>query len=176
MHEAVAEFVERMALTLESEGLPRIAGRLVGFLLVHPDAYSLDELAEHLQVSKASISTNARQLEEHGILQRISTPGDRRDYYRMTPDAWEGMLRAAQQKWNAMRMMLTAGAASLPDEMETARARVIEAEQFYLLMLDGVERMIERWGRRQTGLGTERSAGAEQPRYDASPAGASEET
>ena len=90
MHESVAEFVERMALTLEAEGLPRIAGRLFGFLLIHSDAYSLDELAERLQVSKASISTNARQLEEHRILERISTPGDRRDYYRMAPDAWEG--------------------------------------------------------------------------------------
>ena len=61
MHQTVADFVERMGLTLEGEGLPRIAGRLFGFLLVHPEAYSLDELAERLQVSKASISTNARR-------------------------------------------------------------------------------------------------------------------
>lgn len=176
MHESVAEFVERMGLSLEAEGLPRIAGRLFGFLLVHPEAYSLDELAERLQVSKASISTNARQLEEHRILERISTPGDRRDYYRMAPDAWEGMLRAAQQKWSTMRVLLTAGAASLPDEMEAAHARLIEAEQFHLLLLDGVERMIERWSRRQAGLGVEKPGGLEQSRYDASPAGASEET
>lgn len=173
MHQTVAEFVEKMALTLESEGLPRIAGRLFGFLLVHPEAYSLDELAEQLQVSKASISTNARHLVDHGILERISTPGDRRDFYRMDLDAWAGMLRAAQQKWNAMRELLTAGAASLPDEMETARTRLIDAEQFHLLLLDGVERMIERWERRR---GDAAVGGQAQPRYDASPAGASEES
>ena len=161
MHESVAEFVERMALTLEAEGLPRIAGRLFGFLLIHSDAYSLDELAERLQVSKASISTNARQLEEHRILERISTPGDRRDYYRMAPDAWEGMLRAAQQKWNTMRVLLTAGAAALPDEMEVARARLIEAEQFHLLLLDGVEQMTERWARRNSPGAALRQAGTE---------------
>ena len=48
-----------------------------------------------------------------------------------------------------MRVLLTAGAASLPDEMEEARARLIEAEQFHLLMLDTVEGMLERWARRK---------------------------
>lgn len=176
MDDSVGEFIERMGLTLEGEGLPRIAGRLFGFLLVFPEAYSLDELAEKLQVSKASISTNARQLEEHGILQRISSPGDRRDYYRMAPDAWEGMLRTAQVKWNAMRVLLTAGAAALPEEMDASRARLIEAEQFHLLLLDGVERMIERWGRRLGEQEAGRAGGTEQPRYDASPAGAPEES
>jgi DNA-binding MarR family transcriptional regulator len=176
MHDSVAEFVERMGLTLEGEGLPRIAGRIFGFLLIHADAYSLDDLAEQLQVSKASISTNARQLEEHGILERMSTPGDRRDYYRMAPDAWEGMLRTAQQKWNAMRMLLTASAASLPEGMEAAHARLIEAEQFHLLLLDGVERMIERWGRRQAAGAPTAESAVRQTRYDASPAGAPEES
>lgn len=175
MHETVAEFVEKFGLTLEGEGLPRIAGRLMGFLLIHPEAYSLDELAEQLQVSKASISTNARQLEEHGILERTSSPGDRRDYYRMDPGAWEGMLRNAQQKWSTMRMLLTGAAASLPDEMDVARERLIEAEQFHLLMLDGVERMLERWSRRQAERALA-SGKAERSRYDASPAGASEDT
>lgn len=150
MHESVAEFIEKMGLVLEGEGLPRIAGRLFGFLLVHPESFSLDELAEQLQVSKASISTNARHLEQHGILERTSEPGNRRDYYRMDPDAWEGLLRAAQRKWNAMRVLLTAGAAALPEEMDIGRARLIEAEQFHLLLLDGLERMAERWARRQT--------------------------
>jgi DNA-binding transcriptional regulator GbsR (MarR family) len=149
MHEAVADFVEKMALTLEAQGLPRIAGRLFGFLLVHGEAYSLDDLAEQLMVSKASVSTNARLLEQHGILERSSAPGDRRDYYRMAPDAWEGMLRSAENKWGAMRVLLTAGAASLPEEMDEARARLIEAEQFHLLLLAGLQGMTERWARRQ---------------------------
>ena len=149
MHRAVEEFVERMAVTLEGHGLPRIAGRLFAFLLVNGEAVSLDELAEELQVSKASVSTNARLLEQLMILERSSSPGDRRDYYRMAPDAWEGMLRRAEHKWNSMRVLLTAGAASLPDEMEEARARLIEAEQFHLLMLDTVEGMLERWARRK---------------------------
>jgi hypothetical protein len=33
--------------------------------------------------------------------------------------------------------------------MDIGRARLIEAEQFHLLLLDGLERMAERWARRQ---------------------------
>ena len=151
MHESVQNFVERMGLILEMEGLPRIAGRIFGFLIVHEGAYSLDDLAERLQVSKASISTNARMLEQHGLLERTSEPGDRRDFYQMGPDAWGRMLRSAQQKWHSVRQALTEAEAALPGEMEVGRYRLHRADQFYTLLIDQSDRLLERWERRQDG-------------------------
>lgn len=174
MHESIEEFVERMGLMLESEGLPRIAGRLVGFLMIHPESYSLDELAEQLKVSKASISTNARHLEEHRVLERTSNPGDRRDYYRMKPDVWQGMLRTAQNRWDTMRELFTTTAAALPDDLEYARKRLIEAEQVHLLMIDAAERMLERWARMKAEQEEESRRPVQSPN-ERSPAGASEE-
>jgi len=145
MHEAAQHLVERMGLMLEAEGLPRIAGRLLGFLLVNEGAFSLDDLADELQVSKASVSTNARQLERYGLLERTSAPGDRRDYYQMGPDVWEKLLAQWQRKWEAMRALFTEAAAALPEEMEVGRARVIRAEQFHLLMVDLADRASARW-------------------------------
>ena len=81
------QFVERMGLFFESEGLPRIAGRLYAHLLLQDDPCSLDELTTDLQVSKTSISSNARLLEQHGLLQLVARPGDRRDYYAAASDA-----------------------------------------------------------------------------------------
>lgn len=149
MHEAVGDFVERIGLMMEADGMPRIAGRIFGYLLIHEGSYSLDELSDRLQVSKGSVSTNARQLEQLGVLERVSVPGDRRDYYRMEDDAWERMLQVAQRKWEVLRAQLTATAAALPEEMEAGRRRLIQAEQFHLLMIDGVDRMLERWRSRQ---------------------------
>lgn len=149
MHHAVGDFVERVCLCMEAEGMPRIAGRIFGFLLIHEGAFSLDELADRLQVSKASVSTNARQLEQIGLLERVSMPGDRRDYYRMEADAWERMLEVAQRKWEVLRGHFTAVAAVLPEDMEASRRRLIQAEQFHLLMIDGVDRLLERWRARQ---------------------------
>src|SRR5687768_5807394 len=102
MEESVQQFVEKMGLICEKEGLARSAGRIFGLLLVGGRPYSLDELAEQLQASKASVSTNARMLEQLGMIERVSSLGDRRDFYRVLSDPWERMLRVAQQRWRDM--------------------------------------------------------------------------
>ncbi len=73
-------FVERMGLTWENDGLPRIAGRIFGLLLVTPGSCSLDDLAHSLAVSKGSVSTDALRLEQLCFLVSSSRPCDRRDY------------------------------------------------------------------------------------------------
>ena len=145
MHDPVERFVERMGLMMEAEGMPRIAGRLFGFLLLHEQAFSLDELAERLQVSKASVSTNARLLEQAGVLERMSSPGDRRDFYQLGPDAWLRTLRTAQRKWRALQTTFEQASASLPPEMEAGRQRLAQAVRFHDLMIDGVDRLVEEW-------------------------------
>src|SRR5687767_5471610 len=95
---AKTAFVERLALCAEEDGMPRIGGRLIAFLMVHEGACSLDDLAEALQASKASVSTNARFLEERGILIRTSSPGDRRDFYEIAPAPWQNFIVNAQRK------------------------------------------------------------------------------
>lgn len=81
-----ASFVEDTALLMEERGLPRIAGRIFALLLVTPGELSLEELAQRLGVSRASISTDARRLQQIGVIERVGRPGDRKDYYRIAPD------------------------------------------------------------------------------------------
>ncbi len=145
MHPAVQQFVERMGLMMEADGLPRSAGRIFGFLLLAETPFSLDEMSEKLQVSKASVSTNARLLEQAGLLERMSAPGDRRDFYQMRPDAWERMLEVAHKRWEAIRAALVEGEATLPAEMATARARLAEAARFHAFLLGEGDALLARW-------------------------------
>jgi DNA-binding transcriptional regulator GbsR (MarR family) len=62
MSPEIEEFVEMMGRQLEEQGAPRIAGRMFGYLMMIEEPESLDQLAEDLQVSRTSISTNARLL------------------------------------------------------------------------------------------------------------------
>lgn len=93
------DFVERMGLLVEADGLPRIGGRLFGLLILSDQPRSLDELADSLGVSKASISTDARRLLERGVVERVTRPGDRRDYYRLAPDFYRRTLEHRLAKW-----------------------------------------------------------------------------
>ena len=105
-------FIELMGQHLEEEGMPRIAGRLMGALLLSPEPLSLDELAERLGVSKASVSSNARLLETHGIAMKITLPGDRRDYYQISPDAEERSLSRQLQRHQLLLQRLEVGRAA----------------------------------------------------------------
>ena len=101
MDAATARFSDRMGQIFENEGEQRTAGRMFGFLLVSEGVVSLNHLAEALGVSKASASTNARALAQMGILERVSRPGDRQDYYRVTPD---GVRTRLPDKTTGVRM------------------------------------------------------------------------
>lgn len=109
MHRDVLAFIERAGLLWQKDGLPRIAGRIFGLTLISPDPCSLDDIAETLGVSKASVSTDARLLEQMGFIERVSLPGDRRDYYQITPQSLERSLEARVQRIREFEDLLDTG-------------------------------------------------------------------
>src|ERR687895_1965085 len=119
----VARFVERMGLLTEADGLPRIAGRIFGFLLIQPGECSLDDMAAALGVSKASISTDTRRLEQLGLLERSSRPGDRRDYYVISRDVVPRSLEVRLERMRRFHDLLDK-ARSLPARSTTVRERL----------------------------------------------------
>lgn len=145
MDESVQQFVERMGLICEKEGMARSAGRIFGLLLVADRPFSLDELAEKLQASKAGVSTNARMLEQFGMIERVSSLGDRRDFYRVKDDPWENILRVAQSRWRDMLKVFAETSGSLPPQCVGGKRRLDEAERFHRLMITEVDRMLEEW-------------------------------
>lgn len=149
MHPAAEQFVEKIGALAERDGLPRIGGRLVGFLLLHAGSFSLDELAQTLQVSKASVSTNARQLERAGLLERTTAPGDRRDYYHLAEDPWSRLYEMTRLRLIRMRQALAEGAATLPEDLDEARQRLRKWEGFYGFLLEELDQRIQRWQARQ---------------------------
>jgi DNA-binding transcriptional regulator GbsR (MarR family) len=134
-----------MGLVCEKEGMARSAGRIFGLLLACDGPYSLEEIADLLQVSKASVSTNARMLEQLGLITRVSEPGDRRDFYRAEPDPWERMLRIAQTRWADMLSTFAEAEAAFPAENEDGRWRIACAGRFHRLLVDESEALIARW-------------------------------
>jgi len=91
MVEPERQFAEEMAVLFERFGIPRGAGRLMGWLLIcEPARQSTADLVSALGLSKASVSTAVRLLESYGLLTRAVVPGDRSDHYELLPDAFEG--------------------------------------------------------------------------------------
>src|SRR5512133_923978 len=82
-------FIEDIGLFFEQMGMPRMAGRILGVLLIaDPPAQSIGEIGEKLKASKSSVSIMARLLIENGLIERVASPVPRRDYYRFKPGGW----------------------------------------------------------------------------------------
>jgi DNA-binding transcriptional regulator GbsR (MarR family) len=87
-----AEFINRMGLFFEMLGGPRTMGRLYGWLLIcDPPQQSLTQLADLLSVSKASVSTVARLLQDAGMIERLPS-ATRQHLYRVTPGGFTSVL------------------------------------------------------------------------------------
>jgi DNA-binding transcriptional regulator GbsR (MarR family) len=113
MQPAASEFVERMGVVLGDDGMARIAGRIFGLLLVSPEELSLCEIADTLGVSKASVSLDTRRLEQRGLLERVSRPGDRRDYYRMRDDLLMNLMEQRLRRWRRIHDAVSEGRRAL---------------------------------------------------------------
>ena len=142
MHQDVQGFIERMGLLMEQDGLPRIAGRIYGLMLVSPGACSLDDIAESLAVSKASVSNDARMLERFGLIERVSRPGDRRDYYQVSANSLERTLSVRLERMHQMDHLLE-HAAELPIRQADVRQRLADHRAAYGVVVAAMQQLLD---------------------------------
>lgn len=124
-------FIEQMGLVTQAEGLPRIAGRLMGLMVFDGREYSFGELAEQLRISRGSVSHNTRLLEDRGVIERVTRPGERQDYFRLADNPFEALLNHLERKTTRAREVITTTIDALPPNHADARARLKKLEEFY---------------------------------------------
>jgi DNA-binding transcriptional regulator GbsR (MarR family) len=140
-------FIEDLGLFYENQGLPRIAGRTIGLLILAPGPLCLEEMAETLHVSRASVSTNARLLERNGTIVQVGKPGDRRDFYEISDSIWEGYIETLDRSLSGLRSLVARSVRNITVE-GPARRRLEEAIEFCDFMLAEHQGMRERWEQR----------------------------
>lgn len=129
--ETIEIFIEHMGRVAQADGIPRIAGRLFGFLIIHGGPCALGELATELQVSRGSVSTNARLLEQLGVVERVSRPGDRQDYYQLRPDPYPALMHGVIERTKAAQAGVAQARRELQQNHGDAGARLQALETFY---------------------------------------------
>ena len=123
MTEAVQDARQRLVevggRTSQDLGLGRIPGQILVFLYLRENECSLDEIEAELGLSKAAVSTSAKQLENLGLLRRVWRKGDRKCYYRTADDMatalQQGVLVFMKQRMQQVSGELDAAATTLKD-------------------------------------------------------------
>ncbi|MFL7811641.1 MAG: GbsR/MarR family transcriptional regulator [Anaerolineae bacterium] len=125
-------FIEDISLYFEQMGLPRMAGRVLGVLLISdPPEQSLNDLTEVLQASKSSMSTTARLLSEMGLIERVSSAKPREAAFRFKPGGWVVFMRMRLRLMASLHEIAERGLELLKDEPPAIRARLQEAHDMF---------------------------------------------
>lgn len=145
------QFIEDMALRYEEEGFPRMAGRLMGWLLVcDPPWQTAGELAEVLGASAGSISTMTRLLMQVGVLERVAIPGQRSAAFQVKTGAAREIMAGWQEKTRKMRELLERGERLLGDEDDERARRLRDQLEFHRFIERAFPELLESWDRRES--------------------------
>lgn len=146
MDEAHLHYAEDFGLLFERAGGSRMLGRVLGALLTaDPPERSAEELAGELRASRGSISQATRTLVQMGMVRRVSRPGERRDYFRMQPHAWQETTRQQLALIGVFQEMAERGLKILDSEDPEARRNLEEMRDFYAFWKGELPAALGRW-------------------------------
>lgn len=140
------QFVEDFALVYERWDLPRVGAKILGFLLVcDPPEKTQPELAEYLGASKGSISTMTRLLEQLGMLERVSVPGERKTRYRIRPDAWTRSVEESIERGQSLETVAHRGRELLDGAPERRKQRLDDVLAYAEFWQRELPALLARW-------------------------------
>ncbi|HEX8942842.1 MAG TPA: MarR family transcriptional regulator [Gemmatimonadaceae bacterium] len=138
-------FVDRMGHAAETNGLSPIAGRLFAMLLLSDAPRSLDDIAASLDVSKASVSTEARRLLERGVIERVRRAGDRRDYYELAPDFFAQIVQRRIEQWRRIQALVTTMRETSSTLPPVVRERFASIDEIHAEVVDRIDAALADW-------------------------------
>lgn len=140
-------FVEEVGVVFEQTGLPRMAGRIFGWLLIADPPYqSPAELAEVLMASKGSISTTLRLLMQIGLLERFVIPGERHGHFRLHRDALPRVIKhGLEEEIKMLKSLSEHGLELLKGESSARRKWLQEMHDRYSFLDREFPILMERW-------------------------------
>lgn len=138
-----SEFIEKIGLMAQTDGMPRIAGRMLGLFVWDGEAVAFGDLADQLQVSRGSISTATRILEERRLIKRIAKAGQRQDYFQLAENPYAKMLAYYADGLARAQANLAETITEIPDSEAAIKARVSAYGAFYEAMAGALSKLAD---------------------------------
>ena len=138
------KFIDGMGVYFESQGIPRIGGRMLGVLMIAHWPLTPEDMANVLQVSRGSISTNLRMLTASGMVERALMPGSRLTHFAFSDEAMEHRIAAGIRSTQAFRRLVQEASAALPGG-DPSRHHLVDSLEWSDLLLEALHNAIEHW-------------------------------
>jgi DNA-binding transcriptional regulator GbsR (MarR family) len=145
-------FAEELGQWFEDRGLPRMEGRVAGWLIVcDPPEQSAEDLAAVLGASRGAISMATRLLQRAGAVERVNQPGSRKHYYRLRPGMWRQDIDKRVEEAVQVRELAAKGMAKLGEAPGGQLDRLRDMYQMYDFLAEEYTSIRDRWHRQEKG-------------------------
>src|ERR1035437_8415336 len=147
-------FCEEIGLVFDSHHLPRMAGRVLGAILLGPsEGLTAGDLAETLQASKGSISNMTQLLMHYRFIERTVRAGHRRDRFVIRSGAWARMMLWRVELLQRLQELAVDGLELLgpdgnPEPLE-------EVRDMYAFLERELPKLFDRWDEERLNTGKE---------------------
>jgi DNA-binding transcriptional regulator GbsR (MarR family) len=123
--QALHHYVEKWGMTFEHLGATRMAGKILGWLLISdPPHQTAKQISEAIGASLASVSTSSRALTQAALIERVGIPGERSAHFRVSPGMWARLMRYRLGRIAEMIELAEEGLSLLPEDRDlTLRLR-----------------------------------------------------
>jgi len=143
------QFIEDVGILYGEMGFPRMAGRILGWLLLcEPPHQSAEQLATVVEASKGSISSMTRLLIQMGMVEKIGIPGKRDTYYRIRSGSWSELLRNHLTSIAAMRKLADRGLELISSRSQGSRQRLQDLRDFHAFLEREIPSLLDRYEQR----------------------------
>lgn len=143
-HPVERSYAEEAGVVLSGMGLPPAAGKILGWLLIcDPPSQTGSDIAAALNLSKGSVSTNMRLLEQGGLILRVPVPGRRGVAYQIEP---AGLTRPdITNKIRIFRELLDRGVELAGGPQARTSERLVYLRDFYAFIEREMPLIVERF-------------------------------
>lgn len=129
LSESKLNFIERLGVLSEDDGQPRIMGRIWGLLMVMPTPVTAANIAELLQISRGSVSTNMKLLTIMNVVSKSTQPGEREAFYSIAEQPYSALIKGYAER-------MSANSKTVKDSLEgienpVVRERISNLGEFY---------------------------------------------
>jgi DNA-binding transcriptional regulator GbsR (MarR family) len=142
------QFADELGTVMSGMGTPPAFGKLMGWLLIcDPPQQTSTQLAEALGLSKGSVSTGMRALDQVGMVRRVPVRG-RGHAYEMLPDA---LVRTVDTRriYLMIHDLMQKGLDLLGDETAPRAQRLRITRDFYAFAAERLPQLIDEFARRE---------------------------
>jgi len=146
------EFIDGYARMMHSQrGVPLVGGRIFAYLLVcEPTEQTAAQISAAVTASLGTVSSMTRLLLSARLIERETRRGERSAVYLISPGAMSTITRATIEAARSAREMTDRGLALMADRPPTARARLQDLRDVYLIFEKSIAALLENWEKDRT--------------------------